>query len=139
MSILIVFSGASLAETEETERLAKITEDYAKCADVVLGNFPSDQEGQQAIKTFFQAMLSNVEKMVALESQSENDSARFLLDIMGKDVFTGFLLKGFSEVDEHYKTSKQQLSAQLNHDWRLVNQRLWARQGCNAIYVGLQK
>lgn len=139
MSMLIAFSGASLAETEETERLAKITEEYAKCADVVLGNFPSGQQSQQVIKAFFKAMLSNVEKMVALERQSENDSARFFLDIMGKDVFTGFLLKGFSELDEHYKASKQQLNAKFNHDWRLVNQQLWAKQGCNAIYVSLPK
>jgi hypothetical protein len=139
ISMLTAFPAALFADTKETEILAKVTEDYAKCADVALGNFTSDEKSQQAIRVFFKAMLSNVEMIVAIESKSENESLNFFLDVMGKDVYTGFLLKGLSELDESYKISKQQLSVQFNHDWRLVNENLWAKQGCNAIYVGLQK
>ncbi|KZY64747.1 hypothetical protein A3737_14245 [Oleiphilus sp. HI0065] len=137
---IIFFASASLnayAESKETERLAQVTLDYAKCADVALGNFTSDEKAQEAIKVFYKAMIKNVENMLVLESASKNESTEYFLDIMGKDVFVGFMLKGFSEVGPQYKDEKKKLTKELNYDWRLVNERLWSKQGCNAIYGSL--
>lgn len=139
MLALSFISGITFAETKETERLATITKDYAKCADVALGNFPSDEEAQKAIKTFYKAMIVNVEKIVAVESESENETTAFFLEVMGKNVFIGYLLKGFSEVDDQYKTEKKQLKEQFNYDWRQVNETLWKDKGCNAIHLSLSK
>lgn len=139
MLALSFISGITFAETKETERLATITKDHAKCADVALGNFPSDEEAQEAIKTFYKAMIVNVEKIVALESESKSETTAFFLDVMGKKVFIGYLLKGFSEVDDQYKTEKKQLKKQFNYDWRQVNEKLWKDKGCNAIHASLSK
>lgn len=139
ISALFAFFTFTHADTKETIRLAKITEDYAKCVDVALGNFSSDKEAQYTIKVLYKAMISNIEKMVDLERESKNESTIFFLDIMGEEVFTGYLLRSFTELDAQYKTQKQKLSEQFDHDWRKVNQQLWSTQGCNAIYVNLSQ
>jgi hypothetical protein len=81
----------------------------------------------------------NIEKIVALESESENEKTAFFLEVMGKNVFIGYLLKGLSEVDDEYKTEKKQLMEQFNYDWRRVNEKLWKDKGCNAIHLSLSK
>lgn len=122
------------AETEETGRLASITRDFAKCADVALANFPSDQEAQKAIKIFYSEMIKNIQKMVELEQQASDENLEFFINLMGKEVLTGYMLKGFTNVDSVYQSEKKELMKKHDWDWKRVDKELWSKQGCNTIY-----
>ncbi len=134
-----MLSPNAAAETEETIKLAKITEDYATCADVALGNFPSDKEAQAAVKLFYKAMISNIEKMLDLEIRADDEVTKLYIDYMGKEIFTGYMLKAFTDVNLRYQTEKKELEEQYNYDWRRVHEELWSKKGCNAIYATFNK
>ncbi|MBR9868275.1 MAG: hypothetical protein GYB20_13505 [Oceanospirillales bacterium] len=127
------------AETEQTEKLASITKDYAKCADVAVGNFTSDKQAQDSIRAFYKAMILNIKKLIALESEPENEAIDYFEEIMGREAFVGFLLKGYSDVDLQYQDEKKSLKEKYDFDWQRVHKVLWVKQGCNAIYSSLQK
>ena len=132
--MLSACSCASLGETEETERLASITKDYARCADVALANFPSDKEAQKAVKAFYSEMIKNIQAMVELEQKVGDENIEVTIELMGKEILTGYMLKGFTEVDSIYQSEKKELNKKYDWDWRRVHKELWAKQGCNAIY-----
>lgn len=132
--VLAAFPLISFSETKETERLTAITTDYAKCADVVLANFPSDKEAQEVIKVFYSKMIENIQKIIDLERKSGSENINITLDLMGRDILTGYMLKSFTEVDSNYQSSKKELKQKYEWDWRKVHKELWLKQGCNAIY-----
>ena len=135
--IMSACSSASLAETEETEKLASITKDYARCADVAFANFPSDKEAQKAVKAFYSAMIKNIQAMVDLEQKAGDENIEVTIELMGKEILTGYMLKGFTEVDSTYQSEKKELNKQYDWDWKRVHKELWSKQGCNAIYSNI--
>ena len=130
--LLLFFSANTFSETEETNRLAPITKDLARCADVLLGNFENEKDSKAALKTFYSKMIENVTSMVELEKNS-GKTKRFL-EIMPKQILIGFILRSFVDIDQDYQTQKQSLYEQYDWDWKKVNRELWSKQGCNAIY-----
>lgn len=47
-ALVMFLPSISFSETKETERLGRITEQYGRCADVVIGNFDTDKKAQNA-------------------------------------------------------------------------------------------
>lgn len=123
-------------KSEDTSLLEAVTENYAVCADVALGNFDSDEEGQQAIKKLYKAMIVNIRKMISLELIGSK-SMQFFQDVLGNEGLVGYMLRGVSEFDEYYQLEKQNLRHALNYDFRQTHKQLWSKHGCDAIYASL--
>ena len=137
-SILTVISVSSIAETKESERLLSIAKDYAKCADVALGNFPSDEESQKAVKIFYSQMIDIIRKVVDAEEKSSDERVSFSIDLMGKEILIGFMLKSVTEVDPAYQKAKKDLKKSYEWEWRPVHKELWSKHGCNAIFNSIK-
>lgn len=138
-ALVMFLPGISFSETKETERLGRITEQHGRCADVVLGNFYADKEAQDATGLFFKAMTKNISSIIEIEKRQGHESTLFFIDIMGKDIFTGYLLRAFADVNEAYQNEKKSLQETNNWDWKRTHKQLWSKYGCDAIYKGLSK
>ena len=138
---LVVFlpSNSYSSETKETERLGRATEQYGRCADVVLGNFDTDKKAQDAGGLFFKAMIKNIRSMIEIEQSQGHESTLVFINMMGIDVFTGYLLRTFTDVNEAYQKEKKALQETNNWDWKRTHKQLWNKYGCDAIYKGLSR
>jgi len=137
--LLIMVCGAAIAETDDTERLSAITEDYAKCADVAVGNFNDDVKIKEAMNVLFDGMTKNIYVMIENEIADKNGKTADFVELVGKDIAVGYLLKGFVDVNPSYKEEKEIIVKENNGDWRAASKILWKRNGCNAIYESLKK
>jgi hypothetical protein len=138
-TLILFLPSISFSETKETEDLALITEQYGRCADVALGNFDTEKKAQDAGILFFRAMIKNISSMIEIEKRQGKEFNVLLLNALGKEVFTGFLLKSFADVNETYQKEKKSLQEANKWDWKRTNQQLWRKHGCDAIYKGLPK
>jgi hypothetical protein len=59
--LALTVSFNSHANTDSAEQLYAVNQDYAKCLDVLLGNFKSDAEAQEAMSKFYKALTANTE------------------------------------------------------------------------------
>ncbi len=139
VTLVLFLPGISFSETKETEDLARITEQYGRCADVVLGNFDTDKKAQDAVGLFYKAMIKNINSMIEIEKKQGHESIILLLNIMGKDVLSGYLLRAFADDKEAYRKEKKSLEETNNWDWKHTHQQLWSKYGCDAVYKGLPK
>lgn len=108
-ALVMFLPSVSFSETKETERLGRVTEQYGRCADVVLGNFDTDKKAQNAASLFYKAMIKNISSMIEIEKGQGHESTLIFIDIMGKDIFTGYLLRAFADVNEAYQKEKKSL------------------------------
>lgn len=138
-TLALFLPNISFSETKETEELGRITEQYGRCVDVVSGNFDSKKKSQDAGSRFFRAMIQNISSMIEIERKQGHESTVLFLNMVGKEVFTGYLLRGFSEVSETYQKEKNSLLEANNWDWKRTDQQLWRKYGCDAVYKGLPK
>ena len=138
-ALVMFLPSISFSETKETEHLGRITEQYGRCADVVMGNFDTDKKAQDAARLFFKAMIKNISSMIEIEKRQGHESTLLFIDIMGKDIFTGYLLRAFADVNEAYQKEKKSLQETNNWDWKRTDKQLWSKYGCDAIYKGLSK
>ena len=136
-TLVLILPSISFSETKETENLGRITQQYGRCADVALGNFDTDKKAQDAIGRFFKAMIKNISSIIEIEKRQGHESTVLSLDIMGKDILTGYLLRAFADVNETYQQEKKSLQETNNWDWERTHQQLWRKYGCDAIYKGL--
>ncbi len=119
--------------------MASITTDYAKCTDVALANFETDEKTQKAVEVFYSAMIKNIRRIIDLEEKEGSEKVTFSIDLMGKEVLVGYLLKSFTEVSTKYQSDKKAMKENNEWDWRQTNKELWSRHGCNTIYNSLKK
>ena len=134
----MLFGGAQAAD-EASDRLGRATEQYARCLDNVLGNFPKESEAQAAARRISAAMLRNIRSIVAQERTKSDQGITFWLETMGEEAFVGYLFKSFSDVSEEYRVERQGLQKQNNFDWRQTHQQLWKKYGCDAIHSQLAR
>lgn len=127
----------AIADTPEGAKIAARTTDYARCLDVALGNFDSDEKAHEAMKVFNAAMIEDIRAMIALELEAKNESVTFMHDMMGTEILVGYFLKSFSDVDQNYQSEKKRINESNNWDWRRTDSELWNAHGCNAIYKSL--
>jgi hypothetical protein len=131
--------GAAQAADGASDRLGKVTEQYAKCLDNTLGNFAKEAEAQAAARRFSAAMLRNVRSIVAQERTKPNPTTMFWLETLGEEAFVGYLFKSFSDVSEEYRAERQVLEKHNKFDWRRTHQQLWSKYGCDAIHFQLAR
>lgn len=122
----------------DTERLAIATEQYARCLDAAVGNFATDEEAKSAARRLSTAMLKNIRVMVAEERKKPGTNASFWIEMLGEEAFVGYLFKSFSDVSDEYRRERQVLKEKNKFDWRVTNQQLWSRGGCEAIHSQLR-
>jgi polysaccharide pyruvyl transferase WcaK-like protein len=139
LRLLVLASAFSLphhswsSESTETERLARVTEQQARCAAVAVGNFPTDKKTQEAVAHLYQAMLKNVRRMIAAERTRGSKKIEAFSDILEPDVFAGYMLRAFADGDEKFRRERDALREARDFDWRSVNKELWAKHGCDAV------
>jgi len=59
--------------------------------------------------------------------------------MVGKDIFTGYMLRAIADGNDAYKKEKASLQETNNWDWKRTNKQLWSKYGCDAIYKNLSK
>ena len=138
-ALAVLLPSVSFSETKETESLGRITEQYGRCADVALGNFDTDKKAQDAGSLFFKAMIKNIRSMIEIEQSQGHENTLLFINMVGKDIFTGYLLRAFADGNEAYKKEKESLQETNNWDWTRTHKQLWSKYGCDAIYKGLSK
>ncbi|NUZ09277.1 hypothetical protein HUZ36_00645 [Pseudoalteromonas sp. McH1-7] len=126
------------ANTDSAEQLYAVNQDYAKCLDVVLGNFKSDAQAQEAMSKFFGVITANTEQLIEIELQANDElMLAFLKMLQDCKVLLGYMVAKMSEPDKAFEAKKVQLKEAYSFDWKLVHQELWRTNGCNAIYGSL--
>lgn len=138
---LVVFlpSNSYSSETKETERLRRVTEQYGRCADATQGGFGTDKEIQDAAGLFLKAMVKNIRSMNEIELSQGNEGIIPFINLLGKDIATGYLLKAIADGGNAYQQEKRSLAETNNWDWKRTYKQLWSKYGCDAIYKGLSK
>ncbi|MGX1086118.1 hypothetical protein [Pseudomonas sp. AP3_22 TE3818] len=138
LAITSLYSSACFADSsKELDRLAAIAADYSRCARVVLANFESDEESRKVSKLFFRETIKNIRKMVDLELAAGDVNIVYNVDVMGRDVLVGYLLKGFASESDDEKSTAKKLNEENNWDWKKTNKKLWSQYGCSTIYESL--
>ncbi|PTP15140.1 hypothetical protein CWO27_08230 [Vibrio sp. 10N.286.51.C3] len=128
----------SHANTDSAEQLYAVNQDYAKCLDVLLGNFKSDAEAQEAMSKFYKALIANTEQILELQLQANDEGMLAFLEVLhDRKVLLGYMVAKMSEPDIAFEAEKAQLKEAHSFDWKLVHQELWRTNGCNAIYGSL--
>ncbi|EHK7543361.1 hypothetical protein ICR46_003716 [Vibrio cholerae] len=136
--LVLTVSLTSHANTDSAEQLYEANQDYAKCLNVVLGNFKSDAQAQKAMSKFYRAITNNTEKLLELELQANDERMLVFLEMLqDRKVLLGYMVAKMSEPDKVFEAEKAQLKKTYSFDWRLVHQELWRTNGCNAIYGSL--
>ena len=136
-TLVLFLPRISFSETKETEALGRITEQYGRCADVAFGNFETNKKAQDAFGHLFKAMVKNISSIIEIEKAQGDERITLFFDIMGKEVFTGYLLRAFADVNETFRKEKKSLMEENNWNWERTHQQLWSKYGCDAIYKGL--
>lgn len=121
------------SDSAETERLASVTEQQARCSVVAVGNFASDKQTEEVVASLYRAMLKNVREMIEAERKRGSEKTKIFLEILGPDVFAGYILRSFADGDEEFKRARASLREDRGLDWKSANKALWAKHGCDAI------
>ena len=136
--LALTVSFNSHANTDSAEQLYAVNQDYAKCLDVLLGNFKSDAEAQEAMSKFYKALIANTEQILELQLQANDEGMLVFLEVLhDRKVLLGYMVAKMSEPDIAFEAEKAQLKEAHSFDWKLVHQELWRTNGCNAIYGSL--
>lgn len=136
--LALTVSLTSHANTDSAEQLYAVNQDYAKCLDVVLGNFKSDAQAQEAMSKFYRVITANTEQLLELQFQANDEGIMAFLEMLqDRKVLLGYMVAKMSEPDKAFKAEKVQLKETYSFDWKLVHQELWRTNGCNAIYGSL--
>ncbi|CAH6892524.1 conserved exported hypothetical protein [Vibrio chagasii] len=136
--LALTVSFNSHANTDSAEQLYAVNQDYAKCLDVLLGNFKSDAEAQEAMSKFYKALIANTEQILELQLQANDEGMLAFLEVLhDRKVLLGYMVAKMSEPDIAFEAEKAQLKEAHSFDWKLVHQELWRTNGCNAIYGSL--
>lgn len=139
LAIASLYSSACFADSsKEFDRLAAIAADYSRCVNVVLANFESDDESRKVSKLFFREIIKNVGKMVDLELAAGDAKFVYNVDVMGRDVLVGYLVKSFADGGDEERSAAKKLNEENNWDWRKTNKQLWSAYGCSTIYENLR-
>ncbi len=136
--LALTVSFNSHANTDSAKQLYAVNQDYAKCLDVLLGNFKSDAEAQEAMSKFYKALIANTEQILELQLQANDEGMLAFLEVLhDRKVLLGYMVAKMSEPDIAFEAEKAQLKEAHSFDWKLVHQELWRTNGCNAIYGSL--
>lgn len=136
--LALTVSFNSHANTDSAEQLYAVNQDYAKCLDVLLGNFKSDAEAQEAMSKYYKALIANTEQILELQLQANDEGMLAFLEVLhDRKVLLGYMVAKMSEPDIAFEAEKAQLKEAHSFDWKLVHQELWRTNDCNAIYGSL--
>ncbi|WP_036781099.1 hypothetical protein [Piscirickettsia salmonis] len=144
---MLFFSSLSFSETKKAEKLDKIADSYSRCINAAIGNFKTDEQTQKGMKKLFGTLIKNIETMLELELNRKNAKTQdFLNMVEDKKILTGYLLAKFVEPDEVFLSEKNRLKKKISGQnqegiakWKKVNQGLWQRFNCDAIYYLLKE
>jgi hypothetical protein len=131
LCLLILFLSA-YANCENKE--IKIIQDYARCASATIGNFDTEAKTNKATKVLYVQAKVHIDELIIEIKKTKNEIP--LLDVGGKEFLAGYMLATF---EEELSDERAELLSFYDFKSEPVNQILWEKHGCNAIYSTLNK